>query len=340
MSRRRIVFLAAVFFVSFNLAALDFYEGRIKLYVNEKTGGISLYYLKDSQNYEPLFNDRENKASYLSVRVNGSVYKLGYSGRFKTRVENQNGYPLVIYESPNLAITEAFTPVRTTSSQEANGIQITITIRNMSNTAVSTGLKVLLDTSLGEVNKNEHFITNKQVISKETLFRKEDSELFWVSKNQNISLMGSIVDPVNNNSKAPDFVHFANWRRLYNASWMLKFSQNRSFNYSPYSMYDSGVAYYWEPEGLEPGRSLTYSIYLTTEDIQWYGLNLPSYIDTNIYTAINIPDTTIEKNDENLLLMYRLKETLNRFLLGEIELEEQDIDEIESEIERLKDLGY
>jgi hypothetical protein len=332
---RRILFLAVVFFVSFNLSALDFYEGKIKLTVNDKTGGISLYYLKDSQNYEPLFNDREDKASFISINVDGAIHKLGFTNRFLTRVENNNGYPSVIFESPNLVITESFTPVRTTSSQEANGIKMTITVRNVSDTPVSAGFRILLDTSLGEVNKNEHFITDRRVISKETLFRKIDNVLFWVSKDQNISLMGSIVDPINKNAKVPDFVHFASWRRLYNASWALRYSQNRSFNYSPYSMHDSGVGYYWEPEVLAAGRSFIYSIYLTTEDFPWYGLNLPSSNNA----AVNITDTK-DPNDDNLLLMYRLKETLNKFLLGEIQLEEQELDHIESEINRLKDMGY
>jgi hypothetical protein len=326
------VFFAVIF--SVNVSALDFYEGKIKLSINEKNGSVSLYYLTDPDtlSYTPLFNDREKRASFISVNVDGTVHKPGYSNVFRTRVESQNGYPLIIFESLSLTITEAFSPVRTTSSQETNGIKITITIQNTSATPISTGFIMLLDTILGEKTRKEHFITNRQMISKETLFKGTDSELFWVSKNQDYSLMGSIADPLNNNARVPDYVHFANWRRLYNVPWTLTYKPNRSFNNLPYSIQDSAVCYYWEPAQLEAGSSFTYSIYLTTEDLSWYGLAPTS--------TFNLSDMKNLSNNDNLLLMYMLQETLNKFIAGEIYLDARDLDEIESTMNRLKADGY
>jgi hypothetical protein len=328
----RAVFVAVVLSVSLNLSALDFSEGKIKLTINERTGGISLYCLANPQRYEPLFNDKEKRASNISVNINGNVYKLGFSNMFRTRVENQNGYPSVVFESLNLLITEDFSPVRTTDSQEANGIKIAITIKNTGSTPVSAGFKMLLDTYLGEKNKVEHFITGRQIISKETLFKGTDNDLFWVSRDQNHSLMGTIVDPLDNNARPPDFVHFANWRRLYNVPWTLSYKPDRSFNYRPYSIRDSAVCYYWEPVMLEAGSSLTYSIYLTTEDLSWYGLATPS----NTFSIAEIEETT----NDNLLLLYMLQEKLNSFIAGEIYLDEQDLDEIETTINRIKADGF
>jgi hypothetical protein len=313
---------------------LDFSEGKIKLTINEKTGGISLYCLVNpqTQKYEPLFNDREKRASHISVNVNGKIYKPGYSNIFRTIVENQNGYPSVVFESPDLLITEVFSPVRTTDSQEANGIKITITIKNTGNAPLSAGFKMLLDTYLGEKNKVEHFITSRQIISRETLFNGTSNDLFWVSRDQNHSLMGTIVDPLDNNARPPDFVHFANWRRLYNASWTLKYVRDRSFNYRPYIIRDSAVCYYWEPVMLEVSGLLTYSIYLTTEDLSWYGLATP--LDTISITEME------ETSNDNLLLLYMLQERLNSFIAGEIYLDEQDLDEIETTINRIKADGF
>jgi hypothetical protein len=327
------VFLTVVFAV--NLSALDFYEGKIKLSINEKNGGISLYYLTDpqTQTYAPLFNDKEKRASYVSVNVDGTTYNPGLSNLFRTRVENQNGYPVIVYESLNLTITQAFTPVKTANSTETNGVKITITIKNIGSSTVSAGFRMLLDTNLGE--KNDHFITNRQIISKETLFKGTDGELFWVSKDRNYSLMGTIVDPLDKNARTPDMVHFANWRRLYNVPWTLGYTPNRSFNYRPYSLRDSAVCYYWEPAELSAGESLTYSIYLTTEDFSWYGLAPSS--TTSTFSLADMKDLS---NNDNLLLMLMLQETLNKFIRGEIYLDEQDLDEIETTINRLKADGH
>jgi hypothetical protein len=314
-----------VIFSSFYLSALELNDGIIKLSVNEKTGSFSMYCLSDPDTlkYQPLFNDREARASFISLNVDGTVYKLGKAKTFRTRVESSNGNPVVVYESAGLSVTETFTPVRTTGSRETNGVKITITVQNNGNSPVSAGLRMFLDTHLGEKNKNFHFITNSQTISKEALFNSGSGEMFWVSKNDNYSLMGSILEPALSgaSSRPPDYVHFANWRRLYNAKWALNYKPGRSFNNWPYSLRDSAVCYYWEPAVLEEGNSFTYSIYLTTEDFTWYGLAQPA---GRTY------------DNANLLLMYQLQETLNKFINGEIYLEEHELDEIERTIDGLR----
>jgi len=317
-----------VVFSSFCLSALELYEGTIKLNINERNGSFSLYYLSDKETltYQPLFNDKESRASFIAVNVDGNIYRLGQTNIFRTRVESINGNPVVVFESIDLIITETFTPVKTTGSRETNGIKITITIKNNGDKSLSTGLRMFLDTTLGEKNKDFHFITNRQLLSKEALFNTSSEDMFWVSKNSDYSLMGSILPPVKApasvSSKPPDYVHFANWRRLYNVPWTLTYKPGRSFNYRPYSLRDSAVCYYWDPAPLEKGDTFTYSVYLATEDFTWYGLAQPR--DGRIY------------DNATLLLMYQLQETLNKFINGEIYLEEFELDEIEKTIDGLR----
>jgi len=325
--RKIITVLLLVIFSPFYLSAIELYEGIIKLSVNEKNGSFSLFSLSDPETlrYQPLFNNIESRASFIGLNINGTNYRLGQTNAFRIRVENNNGNPVVIHESENLTVTETFTPVKTTGSRAANGIKITITVQNNGNNSVSAGLRLFLDTNLGEGNRNFHFITNRQIISKEALFKSDSGELFWVSKNDNYSLMGSIMPPnsvSDVSSKSPDFVHFANWRRLFNVPWILNYRPGRSFNYRPYSLRDSAVCYYWEPDTLEGGNSFTYSIYLATEDFTWYGLAQP--VDGKTF------------DNANLLLMYQLQETLNKFINGEIYLEEYELDEIERAIDGLR----
>lgn len=352
---RKLIFFLTLFFCLniLSVGALDFYDGNIRLRVNEKNGSFSLYYLSDpaSSRYEPLFNAKEPKASALSVNINRVVYKLGESRSFRVRVETLNDFPIIFFEASGLTVSQAFTPVKTLNSYETNGIMMTVTITNIGEKAVSAGLRTLLDTHLGEKNKDgAHFVTNNQIITSEALFRGATDELFWISKNQDYSLMGSIFNPLDITSKVPDYVHFANWRRFYNKKWELDFSRARSFNYWPYAPNDSAVCYFYEPASLEAGSSFTYNILLTVEDLSMYNFGSAAYNyhpaedDSQAERArgsdaLNIDAADyggVSNNNSKLLLMYMLQETLNRFLAGEIYLNDNDLDQIERSINELR----
>jgi hypothetical protein len=323
--RKVIIFLILVLFSGFILSAADFYDGNIRLSINEKKGSISLYYMTDpnSKRYEPLFYSKEPKSSYISVSLDGKVYRLDQSGFFRARTENIDGNPVIVYESQAVTVRKIFTPVRTENSGETNGINITIVMQNNGKSPVSAGLRFLIDTHLGEGRKSIPISTDSQSIVKETIIDGSSGETYWISKGKNLSLMGSIVNPFDKTAKIPDYIHIANWRRLNNVPWNLKASQGRSFNIFPYSVRDSAVCYYYEPAILEEGMSFTYSILLATED-------------TAIYDPDYVPYQSSAKDDSGLQMLYRLKRTLEQFIAGDIILYEDDLDEIENSIDSHK----
>jgi hypothetical protein len=316
--------------VLINTFASDFIEGNIKLIVNERAGSFSLYYLTDPQNmrYSPLFYSREPRSSYISVSFDGNVHRLDRYNISRISSERLNGWPVVTYTAPAFTVTKEFSPVTTVSSHVANGIRLSITVQNTSNRPVPTGLRVLLDTHLGEERGNIPFVTNNRIITSETIIEGTSSETFWISRGNELSLMGSII-PHDSDSKIPDIVHMANWRRLNNAQWRLRFSRDRSFSSIPYSIRDSAVSYIYEPAILEAGGSFTYTIYLTTEDIAWYGETF-TYDISAFETAERID------YDADLQLMLSLQQTLNSFIAGEITLTDDDLTDIERSIERLR----
>jgi hypothetical protein len=337
MVRRRFLFFWVLLFLFVtNLSAVDFDDGNIRLKINNKTGSYSLFYLTDpdAKRYEPLFYSREPNSSYLSVNVGGKVYKLGKSKDFSTSVETEEGNPAVVYRSSFLTVKEVFTPVQTFSNSSANGVKIDITLQNTADMPVSAGLRILIDTNLGEeIRKAPPLITNNQEIINEVIIKRKSDELYWVSKNQNLSLMGTIVNPVNDNSPAPDYIHIANWKLLDKAPWALDYVQGRSFNYRPYLIADSAVCYYYEPDTLESGDTRTFTIFLTTEDITWY--NIGTDFDFSSYQVSSLPEED-KDIDPDYLLLFRMQEVLNKFLSSEIFLKENDLDEIEGNINRLK----
>jgi hypothetical protein len=344
-------------------------DGYIRLVLNEKKGHFSLYYLSDpkTMRYKPLFNSNDPSSSFLSVYMDGNVYRLGNSRQFKTRIEKDDDVTALVFESSFLKVTQIFTPVKTLSSQAANGVMITVNIQNNATQRSFVGLRMLFDTELGEGRKKVPFITNTQIVTSELLLEGNSNEKFWITRGKNIALMGSIVNP-DGIGKGPDIVHIANWKRLKDAPWRLSYSEGRSFNNLPYSAGDSAVCYYFGPEMLDHKKVLSYTVFLTTEDVAWYNSFTPP---TRIATApsivqppgrtssepirdftakpifrgrlsINIPAIEAEARREaaakhenvNIVTLLKLQEIINQFLNGQILLNEMDLTEIEKAIER------
>jgi len=310
------------------LFAAEYSEGNVKLVINEKTGGYSLYYLTDpdAKRYEPLFYNKDPMSSFLEVNVNNSVYRPAKSGQFTTRFEEVNDCPSVAFESEFIKVRQVFSFIKTASSDTVNGINIAITLQNMQIRAISAALRVVIDTNLGEGQGRVPFITNKRSVSKETMIEDLPGELYWISRGPKASLMGNIVDPMDNYARIADTVYIANWKRLDKAKWNINYSEGRSLNYFPYFFNDSAICYYYDAAFLEGGESVTYNIYLTAEDIPWY---------TGVF-----PDAPVEEEakyeDANLTMMYNLQEVLKQFIDGEIYLDEEDLADVEGSIEWLK----
>jgi hypothetical protein len=368
--RKRPVFFILFILLVFKLGANETKDGYIKMLIDEKTGRYSLSFLTDPSNakYSQLFF-RNSNTSFLDINVDGVYYRLGSSHIFKTRVDRENEEPVVFYESSFLTVKESFAPVKTISSPNANGIRITIKIINKDEAEPAVGLRMLVDTNLGEGRKNIPFVTENINIINEKIIESSSEEKYWISRGKDIALMGSIADPLDETAKRPDYLHFANWKKLSDVPWKASYHEGRSFNNLPYSIGDSAVSYYWEPGVLEMGGTFTYTVYLTTEDTAWYypeqyvqpvrpvpPAPAPEIIpeiaiepvviaepqeqaDQSAYNMALIEKEARElslatNEDFNIIILRLLQNILNQFIAGEISLNELDILQIDLAIER------
>jgi hypothetical protein len=349
-------------------------DGHVRVILNEKKGSFLLLYLVDPENmrYEPLFNFNDPLASFLSVYVDGNIYRLGRSKHFTTKIGRYGGNPALIFESSFLRVTQVFTPVKTSSYQTPNGVMMTIIVRNTGAQRSTVGVRMLLDTNLGEGQNKVPFLTNLEIVTSEILLEGNSNERFWVSRGNKTALMGSIVSPVEGFGKGPDFVHIANWKRLNDSLWRLPYSPGRSFNNLPLFIGDSAVCYYFGPEMLDRDKVFTYTVFLTTEDLAWYNFSVPPphMTASTVQKAAPIPSSAQARqepvnqapvtqasvpqpkpvdisvietqaqleaasNNESAdtITLIKLQELLNQFINGQILLSEQDLKEIEQAIE-------
>jgi hypothetical protein len=329
----------AVFFVLslvlvVSAGAAEFIEGRIRLVLNENTGRFSLYYMADiaREEYVPFFTDKDPRTSFLAVQVNDRNYRLGDSSAFKTSPGGSRTNPSLVFESQVLRITEEFSFVKTAGSYLTNGVKITITITNKGRQRVQAGARFLVDTSLGE--EGVHFSTDKQEINSEALIDPSSEDAFWVSGNDRFSLMGSVSG---DGITRPDLVHFANWKRLNDASWKIPFYQGRNFNLLPYSIGDSAVCYYYEPAAVEPGNTRTITLILASGDDSGFSGSIAEGPD-DISRLIDISAKT-ETGDTmraDLLILRDLTSKLDEYIKSDASVSEEELAAIELVISRLK----
>jgi len=261
------IYLILVILQGFSvLGAAEFSEGRIKLVLHESTGRFSLYYLTDikKERYQSFFVDKDPRTSFVSILVDDKAYRLGDSTAFRVKVQNDSIKPAIVFESAALEVVQEFEFIRIGGSTLANGVKMTIRVTNRGEKSIPVGIRFVLDTALGE-NTANHFYTDKQQVTAELALTSKDDDTYWVSKNDTLGLMGSIVTA---ESTRPDLVHFANWKRCNDASWKVSPSNGRNFNLLPYSIGDSAVAYYYDPAAIPRGgvRSISILLALATEN--------------------------------------------------------------------------
>lgn len=256
--KKRFLWICVFFLSGFCLFAAEFINGQMRLVLREDMGRFSLYGMNENSQFEPLFSDQDPRTSFISLLINDRAYKLGDTSSFRTRTDTI--YPSFIFESPSLLVTEEFNFIKTPGSGQTNGVEIKITVENRGTADTLAGLRFLLDTHLGERGSYPPFSTDTRSIMSETLIERGD-EKFWISQNNRLSLMGSIVTP---NGEAPDSLYFANWKRLNDVSWKIAYEPGRNFNAPPYSIGDSAVCYYYGPRTLAKGESFTALIMLAS----------------------------------------------------------------------------
>jgi hypothetical protein len=265
MLKKRTVFMLFLLFAGmFQLFSAEFIVGKIKLLINEKNGRFLLYSLEgnDHGKWMPLIWDRDQRSSFFSVVLNGHVYKLGDSSFFKMYLRGTQDKPMLAFECPYVNVTVEFSFIRTANADTVNGIRMEVRMQNWYTEPINAGLRLLLDTSLGE-RSGPHFRTNLRLVDTDTRLTRADSDQHWTTSYKNTSLMGSIFVP---GTYPPDMVHFANWKRLSDTRWELAYAPGRRFNLLPYSIKDSGVCYYMQAATMVRHEQRVMTIMLATED--------------------------------------------------------------------------
>jgi hypothetical protein len=330
-----------------SLAALELDSGKVRLILHEGIGRFSLYTRRSTAAAEliPLFVDQDPRTSGISLVVDNRIYKLGSSTEFVESTEHSTGPATAKFRwtSRSLEVVQEFTPVSSFLQADPEGMRMSIRISNRSRNRLSVGLRLCLDTYLGEGNLSHFSSDRHQEIRSELTVDGAEMIRYWVSPSsdspQSVGLLcmtsGYDITP-------PDKIVFANWKRLSEASWDYETSSNRNFNLMPYSINDSAVCMYYEPVDIQPLGSreivlvlanVTLSDYRGGEQIAGAEVaaapaDVPAEVPEEIPATEQLPEDNLPPESLQALLERSLSE------VGSME---QGLDQLNSLIEKINE---
>lgn len=263
---RKAILPVFLLLIAANLQALDMSSGKIRLSLYRDTGRYSIYYESSSGLYVPLFYATDPRTSVLILRVGGAFYRMGDSRDFQTSVEQGPSGGTITWTSAQLTVKEVFSFAASNGATEADGVRIAIVITNKSGKALSVGARMIIDTYLGEQDHIPFKTPTGTTISSEAEYLAPQLPAYWLSPKNPEDTVALECVTTGSGVTEPSRIVFANWKRLYDTDWNFSVQPGRAFNLLPYSINDSAVSMYYDPQMLQAGASRTINLLLGQYD--------------------------------------------------------------------------
>jgi hypothetical protein len=262
---KRVLLCFALALICFQAAALTVSSSELELEIHEQNGRFSVHAIQQSGDKVALLVAEDPRTTMLTILAGSKVYRMGDSFEFRQTIESASNSASIIWTSARFTVRQTF-------SLDGSTLTITLLIENTSEQDQDIGVRYLLDTYLGE--EDIHFSADGLAVEKETNYAWVAPYKIQSSNDDTVSLSflltgESITDP--------DRVVIANWKRLNDASWTYEVNPTRGFSLLPYSINDSAIALYFEPDTVASSTSRTISFKL---DWQKPGFVFQSTVDS------------------------------------------------------------
>ncbi|HOA41026.1 MAG TPA: cohesin domain-containing protein [Halanaerobiales bacterium] len=240
-------------------------QGRFAI---ETTGGAPFQPADDNK---PLVYGRPKPwTSYTSIWLNGDYYvfggetgrRAGATGKYGTVVQEPYVEKDSVITTGNindiLLVDQVLTIVKSSTTGLYDSVQIKYRIENISDKPQKIGLRIVLDTMLGE-NDGAPFRIGNDAVTTDTIYYKEQLPQFWQAfdsiSNPTVTSQGTFTGP---GVTPPDQVKLADWGSMADGVWDFDFNPGEIFLRKGEYEIDSAIAMYWVPEYLGPGESRSY----------------------------------------------------------------------------------
>lgn len=243
-------------------------ENGLGRFAIETTGGAPL---RSNDENKPLIYGRPKPwTSYTTIWLNDEKYvfggetgkRAGKSGKYgkviKGPVVEDNAIHTVTQINDVLLVEQILKIIKSTTTGLYDSVQIKYRINNISEDKQKVGLRIMLDTMLGQ-NDGAPFRIGKDAVTTDNLYYKKQLPEFWQAfdsiSNPNVTSQGNFTG---NGVTPPDKIYLSDWGSLADGVWDFDFNPGEEFLRKGEYEIDSAIAMYWIPEYVEPGESVSY----------------------------------------------------------------------------------
>ncbi len=330
----------ALALLSAPLAAIDAKDGLMKISLIESAGRFNVFFLQDvaKESYIPFLFERDPRTSSSNVLLDGRLHRLGESADFKMSARAVEGGLEYSFKSPSCTIIQTFLFTTSPGSVLADGVLLRMSIENTSERDISAGLRIILDTYLGE-RSGTHFASDtKPKISAETLLTDSYKERYLISPQQDSESVGMKI--YLNSGSRPDSIIMANWSRLNSSPWNFSHDPSRNFTLQPYSINDSAIALNFDAQTIGRAKSRQVEIYIGNRSSLEPAANLDAgATDTKAIDArpMGAGEASASKNIQaDLMAVRELLERINGKLSSGASISAEERKAMEETLSRLK----
>ncbi len=208
--------------------------------------------------------------SYTTIKIDGEEFAFG--GETERRAGANAGYGeelqppevenetiLTAYQLEDLEVEQRLEIIESTTTGLPDTARIEYVLTNTGDSSKEVGLRIMLDTMLGEVDGSP-FRVEEEAVETDARLTHDELPSFYQS-------FDSLTDPqitsqgafVGEHVDTPDRVYMSNWGSLADGPWNFNFEPGREFLREGEFEIDSAIALYWDPVTVEPGETISYA---------------------------------------------------------------------------------
>lgn len=223
----------------------------------------------DDENKHLIYGGHEPWTSYTTVRVGNRNYIYGNPTNRRAGRDGQYGELLKKPTIEDDAIVSAWKtgPIevkqilgfaRSTTTGLMDTARLEYRVHNTDDVTHLVGIRMMLDTMLGE-NDGAPFRIDDQAVLSDKVFYSHEMPEFWQAfdslSDPQVMAQGTLTG---GEVTVPDRIYFSNWGSLADDPWNFDFQPGRDFTRKGEFELDSALALFFDPKPLQPGETRSY----------------------------------------------------------------------------------
>lgn len=243
-----------------------------------------------------IYGGEEPWTSYTTIRIdnqnwvfgNPTTRRAGKAGLYGHQVQA----PVIIdnrlvstWQLGPIEVTQTLEFARSSTTGLMDSVRIEYRLHNHDDVFHDVGLRLMLDTMLGQ-NDGAPFRLDNLALLSDTVFYRDQIPEFWQAfdslSNPQVMAQGTLRGT---DVSTPDRVYFSNWGSLADDLWNFDFQPGRDFMRKGEFELDSTIAMYWDGRPLPPKQTATY--------VSYYGLGGVTIAPGDLSVGLTAPTQVV-----------------------------------------------